>query len=169
MMARNPNHQTEGSMQMSLLVMALLLLGAALPAFGQQPSAADEEIMKIRQGMLDTFAAAVAKKDVAAAVTNNYTADAIIQSLCPESALAFGREAYAKRLEAALKSGFRDYSAKVKEAHLLRDGVAWSTVMYTFTITDKDGKPEQARGNLIDMLRREGNEWRVSFQAYART
>lgn len=154
---------------MSLLAAALLLLGAALPAFGQQISTADEEMVKIRQAMADTFAAAVAKKDVAAAVANNYTADAILQSLCPESPRAFGREAYAKRLEAALKSGYRDYSAKVKEAHLISDGLAWSTISYTFTVNDKDGKPEQARGNLIDMLRREGTQWKVSFQAYART
>lgn len=156
-------------MKMSLLAAALLLLGAALPAFGQQISAADEEMVKIRQAMTDTFAAAVAKKDVAAAVANLYTADAILQSLCPESPRAFGREAYLKRLEAALKSGFRDYSGKVKEAHLISDGLAWSTGSYTFTVNDKDGKPEQARGNWIDMLKREGNEWRMSFQAYART
>jgi uncharacterized protein (TIGR02246 family) len=119
--------------------------------------------------MVDTFAAAVAQKDVAAAVANNYTADAILQSLCPESPRAFGREAYAKRLEAALKSGFTGYSAKVKEAHRVSDTVAWSTGAYTVTINGKDGKAEQARGNWIDMLKREGNEWRVSFQAYART
>jgi hypothetical protein len=63
----------------------------------------------------------------------------------------------------------RDYSAKVKEAHLLKDGVAWTTCSYTFTVNDKVGKPEQVRGNWLDMLRREGTEWKISFQAYART
>ncbi len=125
--------------------------------------------MKTRQALTDKFAVAVAKTDVATAVAELYTADAILQSLCPESPLAFGREAYAGRLEGAIKSGFRDYAGKVKEAHLLSDGRAWTTGMYTFTVNDKDGKPEQARGNWIDMLRREGNEWKVSFQAYART
>jgi uncharacterized protein (TIGR02246 family) len=156
-------------MTTTLFALALLLLGAAFPAFGQQINAADQEMMKIRQALTDKFAAAVAKKDVATAVADLYTADAIIQSLCPESAQAFGREAYAKRVEAALKSGFRDYLGKVKEAHLLSDALGWSTGTYTFTVTDKDGKPEQARGNWIDMLKREGNEWKVSFQAYART
>jgi uncharacterized protein (TIGR02246 family) len=156
-------------MTTTLFALALLLLGAAFPAFGQQINAADQEMMKIRQALTDKFAVAVAKKDVATAVADLYTADAIIQSLCPESAQAFGREAYAKRVEAALKSGFRDYLGKVKEAHLLSDALGWSTGTYTFTVTDKDGKPEQARGNWIDMLKREGNEWKVSFQAYART
>ena len=63
----------------------------------------------------------------------------------------------------------RDYSAKVKEAHLLKDDVAWTTGSYTFTVNDKEGKPEQVRGNWLDMLRREGAEWKISFQAYART
>jgi uncharacterized protein (TIGR02246 family) len=156
-------------MKTTLFGLALLLLGAAFPAFGQQINAADQEMMKIRQALTDKFAVAVAKKDVATAVADLYTADAIIQSLCPESAQAFGREAYAKRVEAALKSGFRDYLGKVKEAHLLSDALGWSTGTYTFTVTDKDGKPEEARGNWLDMLKREGNEWKVSFQAYART
>jgi len=103
-------------MKMKFLAVALLLLGAALPTFGQQISATDEEIMKTRQALTDKFAAAVAKKDVATAVAELYTADAILQSLCPESPLAFGREAYAGRLEGAIKSGFRDYAGKVKEA-----------------------------------------------------
>jgi uncharacterized protein (TIGR02246 family) len=156
-------------MKRSLITIALSLLGATSAAFGQQISPADEEMMKIRQAMTDKFAAAVAKKDVAAAATDLYTADAIVQSLCPESPRAFGREAYAKRVEAALKGGFREYAGKVKEAHILSDGSAWSTGAYTFTVNDKDGKPEHAQGNWIDMLRREGGEWKVSFHAYAKT
>jgi uncharacterized protein (TIGR02246 family) len=127
-------------------------------------------MIKVRQGLTDKIAAAVANKsDVAAAVAELYTADAVIQSLCPESPLAFGRDGYTKRLEGALKARFIGYSGKVKEAHLLRDGVAWSTGSYTLTMTNKEGKPEQVHGNWTDMLRREGNGWKVSFQAYART
>jgi hypothetical protein len=36
----------------------------------------------------------------------------------------------------------------VKEAHLLKDGVAWTTGSYTFTVNDKEDKPEQVRGKL---------------------
>jgi ketosteroid isomerase-like protein len=90
-------------------------------------------------------------------------------SPCPESPLAFGREAYAKRVEGAIKNGFRDYPGKVKEAHVLSDDRAWTTGTYTFIVNDKDGKSQQAQGNWIDMLRREGTEWKVIFQAYART
>ena len=57
----------------------------------------------------------------------------------------------------------RDYSAKVKEAHLPKDGVAWTTGSYTFRVNDKD-KPEQARGNWLEMLRREGTEWKFAFR-----
>ena len=86
-------------MKRTLIAVALPLLGAAWPTFGQQTSAADEELMKARQAMADKYAAAIAKKDVAAAATNLYTADAVIQSLCPESPRAFGPEAYAKRVK----------------------------------------------------------------------
>jgi uncharacterized protein (TIGR02246 family) len=159
-------------MKRRLVATMSILFVAALPVSGQQLSAPDDEVMKARQALADQYAAAVATKDlkvIAAAVTTLYTDDAIIQSLCPESPRAFGRDAYAKRLEAALRSGFTGYSAKVKEAHRVSDTVAWSTGAYTVTINDKDGKPEQARGNWIDMLRREGTQWKVSFQAYART
>jgi uncharacterized protein (TIGR02246 family) len=155
-------------MKMNLLAVTVLLLSVAFPAFGQQMSAADQEMMKVRQAMSDEWAAAVAKKDVAAMV-DHYTTDVVTASLCPESAPLVGREAKTKGFEAALKAGFRDYSAKVKEVRLLSDGLAWSTGISTFTVTDKDGKPQQVRGNWMDILRREGNEWRVSFQAFART
>jgi uncharacterized protein (TIGR02246 family) len=125
-------------------------------------------MIKVRQALIDKFTAAVANKDVAAVVAELYADDAVLQSLCPETPLAFGRDGYAKRVAGALKAGLRDYSGKVKEAHLLRDGVAWSTVSYRYAITDKEGKLEQVQGNTIEMLRREGNEWKVSFQAYAR-
>jgi ketosteroid isomerase-like protein len=152
------------------VITTALLLGAAWPSFGQNTTAADEEVMKTRQAMADNYAVAIARNDVAAAAADLYPADAIIQSLCPESARAFGPEAYTKRVEAALKSGsFGNYVGKVKEAHVIGDGRAWTTGTYTFTTKDKDGKPEQAHGNWIDMLRRDGNQWKVSFQAYART
>ena len=78
-------------------------LGAAAPASGQQLSAPDQEIMKTRQAMTDKYAVAIAKNDVAAAVAELFAEDAVLQSLCPESPLAFGREAYAKRVEGALE------------------------------------------------------------------
>jgi ketosteroid isomerase-like protein len=158
-------------MRASLIAGVLLLAAVALPASGQQTPAGDKDMIKVRQDLADKFAAAIAnKKNVTEAVAENYTADAVLQSLCPETPLAFGPDVYAKRVEGALRtSGFRDYSAKVKEAHLLRDDVAWSAQSYTFTTTNKEGKPEQVHGNSIEMLRREGDKWKISFQAYART
>jgi len=156
-------------MKTSLIAGALLLVAVAVPASGQQPAVGDKEMIKVRQDLADKFAAAIANKDVTP-VAENDTADAVLQSLCPETPLAFGPDTYAKRVEGALRmAGFRDYSAKVKEAHLLSDDTASSTQSYTFTITNKEGKPEQAHGNSIEILRREGDKWKISFQAYART
>ena len=98
-------------MQMNSLPVTVLLLSVVLPAFGQQMSTADQEMMKVRQAMSSEYAEAIAKKDVAAMV-DHYTADVIFASLCPESAPVVGREALAKRSEASLKAGLRDYSAK---------------------------------------------------------
>jgi uncharacterized protein (TIGR02246 family) len=148
-------------------MVVVVSLAVMSPAVGQQTSPADQEIMKVRQVMTDQYAEAIARKD-AAAMVDHYTADVVTASLCPESPPVVGREALAKRAEASLKAGVRDYSGKVKEVHLLGDGLAWSTGTSAFTMTDKDGKPQQVRGNWIDMLRREGTVWRVSFQAFAR-
>jgi ketosteroid isomerase-like protein len=155
-------------MKVRLMPAVLVVIACAAPALGQQAPAGDQEAIRARQELNERFAAAVANKNVAAALTN-LAADAVLQSLCPESPLAYGPEEYAKRLEGALKAQMRDYSARVKEAHLLKDGVAWTTGSYTFTVNDKEGKPEQVRGNWLDMLRREGTEWKISFQAYPRT
>ena len=149
-------------------MVVVVSLAVVSPAVGQKTSPADQEIMKVRQVMTDQYAEAIARKD-AAAMVDHYTTDVVTASLCPESAPLVGREAKTKGFEAALKAGFRDYSGKVKEVRLLSDGLAWSTGISTFTVTDKDGNPQQVRGNWMDIFRREGNEWRVSFQAFART
>ena len=146
----------------------LVVIALAAPASGQQAPVGDQEAIKAREELNQRFSVAVANKSVAAALAN-LAADAVLQSLCPESPLAYGPEGYAKRLEGAFNAQMKDYSAKVKEAHLLKDGVAWTTGSYTFTVNNKEGKPEQVRGNWLDMLRREGTEWKISFQAYART
>ncbi len=134
-------------------IVAIVSLAVVLPAFGQQMSPANQEMTKVRQTMTNQYAEAIARKD-AAAMADHYTADVVTASLCPESPPVIGREALAKRSEALLKAGFGDYSG--------------TTGTNAFTITDKDGKPQQVRGNWIDMLRREGAVWRVSFQAFAR-
>src|SRR4051794_36651251 len=150
-----------------LLSASLVLMAAAVVA--AEMTDAEREVMEARQALTEKFGAAVANKDVAALVTELYTEDAILQSLCPESPLAFGRDGYVKRLEGAVKNGgFRDYSGKVKEAHLLGSDRAWTTGAYAFTVNGKDGAPEQAYGSWLDMLRREGDGWKVMFQAYAR-
>lgn len=122
----------------------------------------------VRQAMSNEFAQAVAKKDTAA-MADHYTADVIFASLCPESPPVVGREAFVKRYEPLLKAGLRDYSGKVKEVHILSDGTAWSTGTTIVTVNDRDGNPQQLRSNWIDKLRREGSDWKVSFQAFART
>ena len=154
-------------MKMILFTLALLSFSIASSSSGQG-SATDQEMMKVRQALSDKYAEAIAKKD-AAAMADHYTTDAVLAVICPESSPTVGREALARRFTASLKAGQRDYSGKVKEVHLIGDGMAWSTGTSTSTINDKDGNPQQIKGNWVDMLRREGNEWRVSFQAFART
>jgi ketosteroid isomerase-like protein len=148
-------------MKISSVAIAVLSLGVTVPAFGQQLSLSD------RQAMSDRFAAEVAKKDVAA-LADHYTADLIFERLCPESEPIIGREARAKNLQAALDAGFRDYVPKIKEVHMLSDGRAWSVGTATFTLNDKDGKPQLLQVKWVDMLRREGNEWRTTFEAITR-
>lgn len=154
-------------MKMTSLGLALSL-GLMSPAFGQQMSAGDQEMMKVRQAMNEEFAAAVAKKD-AVAWADHYTVDVVTAGLCPETPPVVGREAKTKQAEALLKAGYRDWSGKVKEVRLLSDGTAWSTGSSEFTINGKDGTPVRVRANYVDILKREGKGWRVSFQVGART
>ena len=78
------------------LLAVMLSFGVMSPAFGQQMSAADQEMMKIRQSMTQQYAAAVAKKD-AVAMADHYTVDAVTANLCPETPPVVGREAQTKR------------------------------------------------------------------------
>jgi ketosteroid isomerase-like protein len=154
---------------MRITLLAVMLSFAMMsPAFGQQMSTAGQEMMKIRQSMTEQFAADVAKKD-AVALADHYTIDAVTANLCPETPPVVGREAQIKRFEAALKAGFRDYVGKIKEVRLLGDGSAWSTGVSEFSVNGPDGTLVRVRGNWMDILKRDGKEWRVSFQAFART
>src|SRR5262249_18337011 len=111
------------------------VFGVVVRGSRQPGRAAGEGVAQARQTMAGGVNAALARKDIAAAA-DHYTADVIIQNLCPEAPPVVGREVYAQRLEAAGKAGLRNYSSKVKEAHLLGDGLAWSTGTYVFTITN---------------------------------
>ena len=106
-------------MGVRLMHAVVVVTAFAVPASGQQAPTGDQEVIKARQELNERFAVAVANKNVTDALAN-LAADAVLQSLCPESPLAYGPEGYAKRLEGALKAQMRDYSAKVKESHLLR-------------------------------------------------
>jgi len=166
--ARQPA-QTRGRGTMRITLLAVMLsLGMVSLALGQNISLADQEMMKIRQAMTEEYAAAVARKD-AVAMADHYTVDVVTAGLCPETPPVVGREAKTRQSEGLLKAGFRDYAGKIKEARILSDGSAWSTGVSEFTINGKDGAPVRVRGNWVDILRREGKEWRVSFQAFART
>lgn len=150
------------------LLAVMLSLGVPSVALGQNRSAADQELMKIRQTMTEEYTAAIARKD-AVAMADHYTVDAVTVGLCPEAPPVVGREAKTRQSEGLLKAGFRDYSGKVKEVRMLGDGSAWSTGVSEFTINGKDGAQTRLRGNWVDILKREGQVWRVSFQAFART
>ena len=122
-------------MKASLFAAAVLIV-ASFSVFGQQLSAADQEMMKIRQTLSDEYSAAAAKKDLADMV-DHYTADVIIATICPESTPIVGREAYTRRSETLLKAGFRDYVGKVTQAHVLSSDEAWSTDTSSFTVKQK--------------------------------
>lgn len=150
-------------MKMMWLKCAIAL--SVLPsAFAQQLSAADQEMVKVRQAMSDRYAAALAKGD-AAAMADLYTEDVVSTTVCPARPPVIGRAGQVRRFDALLKNGFSNFNGKITAAGVISDGVGWSTGTQTFTLTGKDGKPEQMSGNWVDMLKREGSVWKVSFQA----
>ena len=133
-------------------------------AFAQQPDITDEAMMKVRQAMSEQYAAALAKKDPAA-MANLYTEDVVTTSVCPQRPPVIGRAGQVRRFDALLKNGFANFSSKITAAGVTADGIGWSTGTQTFTLTGKDGNPQQLSGNWVDQLKREGTVWKVSFQA----
>jgi hypothetical protein len=69
-----------------------------VPASATQ-TVSDQEVLNARQGAHETFAAAVAKKDVERRWQNS-TPLTQFSNLLPRVRIAFGREAYAKRSKA---------------------------------------------------------------------
>jgi uncharacterized protein (TIGR02246 family) len=150
---------------MKTLWFKLAIAFSVLPsALAQQPSAADQEMIKVRQAMSEQYAAALAKKDTAA-MADLYTEDVVTTSVCPQRPPVAGRAGQVRRFDALLKNGFANFSSKITAAGVISDGVGWSTGTQTFTLTGKDGNPQELSGNWVDMLKREGTVWKVSFQA----
>ena len=142
----------------------LFALSVVPPAFAQQLGITDEEMLKVRQAMSEKYAAAVARKDPAA-MAELYTEDVVSTSVCPQRPPVIGRAGQVRRFDALLKNGFANFSAKITAAGVTSDGIGWSTGTQTFTLTGKDGNPQQLSGNWVDMLRRDGSVWKVAFQA----
>ena len=150
-------------MKMMWFTFAIAL--SVLPsAFAQQLSAADQEMIKVRQTMSERYGAALARGD-AAAMADLYTEDVVTTTVCPARPPVIGRAGQVQRFDALLKNGFSNFNSKITAAGVISDGVGWSTGTQTFTLNGKDGKPEQLSGNWVDMLKREGSVWKVSFQA----
>lgn len=142
----------------------LFALSVVPSAFAQQFGVADEEMLKVRQAMSEKYAAAVARKDPAA-MAELYTEDVVTTSVCPQRPPVIGRAGQVHRFDALLKNGFANFSGKITGAGVISDGIGWSTGTQTFTLTGKDGNPQQLSGNWVDMLKREGTVWKVAFQA----
>ena len=144
------------------------VLGAVSPTVGQQTSAADEEMMKTHQAMVDKYAVAIARKDVAAAAADS---DGRARSFSPFSGIStrIGPEAYTKRVKLRKERVIQQlctHGSRRRMSSVMAALGHWHIYIHH----QRQGRQaEQARGNWIDMLRREGNDWKVSFQAYART
>ena len=150
-----------------LVVMASAIILLMAPAWAQS-NPAEQELLQIRQKMARSFAEAVNNKDGMHAA-DHYSKYVVFSLLVPVQTTIVGREAIQKRWEDIIKAGtVTEYSSEPKEAHLIGDGVGWSTGTFTYTATDKDGSKRRVQGNWLDMLRREADgEWRVTFQASA--
>lgn len=150
-----------------LVVMTSAIMLLMAPAWAQS-STTEQDILQIRQQMARSFAEAVKNKDAVQAA-DQYSQDVVFSLLVPTQTVVVGREAIQKRWEALLNAGtVTAYTGTPKEAHLIGDGVAWSTGTFAYTATDKDGSKRRVQGNWLDMLRREADGgWRVTFQASA--
>ena len=71
-----------------LLLSASFFLMAGVAA-ADDKSSAEQELLNIREAMSNDFVAALAKGDVATAVNEHYTVDAVYKSLCPKSAAGY--------------------------------------------------------------------------------
>ena len=112
-------------------------------------SSAEQELLNIREAMSNDFVAALAKGDVATAVNEHYTVDAVYKSLCPNQPPAIGRDAYLKRLESAVKAGaFRDYVSKPDEAHLLSEDRGWTSGTFSLTVNEHGRQTPAGSGPL---------------------
>jgi ketosteroid isomerase-like protein len=152
-------------MKRTCLALTVLAAGMSPAAFAQTMSPAEQDVVKYRQAMSNQFAAGIKTKDTAW-VTDHFTPDAVYVFLVPSRRVTVGRDAIKKQYEGAYQSGaVTEYVGKVLEAHVRPDGTAWTLGSWALTSVAKDGSTRQTEGNWVDELKREGDQWLVTFEA----
>jgi uncharacterized protein (TIGR02246 family) len=151
-----------------VLLIAALAFGFVALGFAQSMSAAEQDVLQIRQKMSSKFAEAIKKKDVSL-IADHYSKDAVYSVLSPSRTILVGRDAIVKRFDEIFKTDpLIYYLSKPDEVHLSGESIAWSTGTYALTTMAKDGTKREFHGNWLDMMKRESDgEWRITFQANA--
>ena len=91
-------------MMKMLLIDALVSFSFVTTGFAQSMSAAEREVMQIRQNMARSFMDAIKNKDVLP-IGDHYTKDAVFSLLIPIRTIFLGRDAIVKRYEDIFRAG----------------------------------------------------------------
>jgi ketosteroid isomerase-like protein len=145
----------------SLLIMAVLAPGFAIPAFAQQTNTVDQQTRQQVEGVVARLAETLSKAD-GQGYQALYATNAIAIS-------AFGKSTGQQigDLEDVRKMGLA-FTAKVDDVEPIFGGQGVvTTAPYTATFTNNPAT-RQVQGNLMLVLERDGGGWKIRISTFSR-
>ena len=142
----------------TLVGLAISFVG---PAFGQQKDSADPQIKEQLKALGQKTDEAFNNGD-AAALAPLYTEDAVLVN---DTGPIYGREAIVKHWADVFKQvHFSNHLDKTDQnsPHIIgtAGNEAWSNGVWTVTLKGQNFGPVEAKGNWVEIYRREGDTWK---------
>ena len=142
-------------MRSLLLSLAAISLIIASPILAQDN---DKQAVQAAEGIAAKWVAAVNNKDPAA-IAALFTKDGTLLGANGAPPVN-GRSEIEKAFASVFVAGFNHLVLNVSQGHMLGEGAAWTLGDYVWTGQDPNGKAMERKGQWMDVIVRDGSDWK---------
>jgi ketosteroid isomerase-like protein len=149
----------KGGRKMKTLLLSAVACALFVPAYAQAQASSSPDLLKAVNAVNEKFWTSGSPKVVATVLAD----DAIFETLIPKRPFLSGKANIEKTItDMDAKEGTPKWQFTTAQAVPLEGGsLAYASGTYGGTRAKPDGTAMQIKGNWIEMLKHEGNEWKI--------